>query len=365
MTRTVALTRVVLSVSLAATAAWTPLPCQQVILSEVRADAAESWIELHNRGAAAADLSSHTIYYASRTPGQPQTYWWGFPAGTVLEAGGFLRVHWYLPAPSSPEPGELYTGATVFHFLFGYGGEPLRPDRGALALLASQQSPAMNTAAAFVDFICWGESGFPREDLAVQAGSWTTGASTPAIPAGQSLARDVSILGQMPSRALEWFVDPTPTPRAANLGGASVTPHGQSCTVHGHRLLGAPELSASSLPLAGSATFGFRVGATTGVYGEHCVLVFSAAAAPQSLPSILPQLPGQGCREAIDPRFVLGTMLQRTHAVETAFAMPLTAVPAAAAGTTFHAQAIVLDLLPFAWPPYQGITNALAVEVGL
>ena len=47
----------------------------------------EDWIELHNTGTSAADLSG---YHLSDRYNNPQK--WAFPAGTVLQAGGFLRV---------------------------------------------------------------------------------------------------------------------------------------------------------------------------------------------------------------------------------------------------------------------------------
>jgi len=342
----------------------TALTAQDVVLSEVRADGTERWVEIHNRGAAPAALASWSLHYATRTTGTPQNYWWAFPSWATLAPGGFLRVHWYQSSPGTAVPGELYTGTSPYGFLFGLGGEELHGEGGAFALVRSQQNGAMNTAAMYEDWLSWGENGFTRENLAVQNGRWTAGRHAPAIPAGQSLARHVAAIGLMTTHELEWFVDPTPTPMSGNVTGVLVASYGQGCAVPGHHLLGVPVLRTQSLPTIGNSQFGYSVDSTTGVYGESMLFAFSAAAAPAGLPSLLPVFPGASCAEAIDTRYVLAAWLLPTHAVQTPVPLTLTNVPASLSGLALHAQAMLFDWLPNAYPPFQGLTNAVVVVLG-
>src|SRR5206468_949258 len=136
------------------------------------ATGSDRWIEVHNRGSAVADLSLWSLYLATATPGRPQNYWWPFPAGTTLPPDSYLRVHWYQPVPAATAPNELWTGNTVYDFLFGLGGETLPSSAAALALLQSQQNALMNSASVFVDFVEYGAPSLPREALAVQAQLW-------------------------------------------------------------------------------------------------------------------------------------------------------------------------------------------------
>jgi hypothetical protein len=342
----------------------TRLPCQSVLLHEVQADSAEQWIELYNRTAAAVDLSTWSLHYVSATPGMPQTYWWGFPSGTTLGPGAFVRVHWNQPIPASPGAGELFTGDTPWHFLFGLGSEPLTGGRGALCLFRSQQNALMNTAAIIEDWVSWGDHGFQREDLAVQAGRWSAGRNTPSIPAGSSLARNTPAVGLVAFHDEAWFLDSTPTPLQPNLGSADVLAYGSACTLPGNHLLGLPQLHTTSLPLLGNAQFGFAIDATTGIYGEFALLFFSAGAGPPGMPSVLPPAPAGGCHQAIDPTLMLAFWLLPTQIVSTHVPMSLAGLPPALAGTQLHTQALVIDLLPYTYLPYQGITNALRVTLG-
>lgn len=339
------------------------LHAQTVLISEVEADGADRWVEVHNRGTTAVDLSTWTLHYASRTPLLPQIYWWGFPSGTTLAANGYLRVHWYTNGPTNQALGEFYTGTSPFGFLFGYGGEPLAAQSGALALFSTQSSSGMGTATWLEDWVSWGDHDFPRESLAVAAGLWTSGAEAPAIPPTESLARNPAAIGVVASCEQQWFLDPTPTPLQPNLSGAMLQSYGTACAPPGNHLLGAPALSAPSLPLLGNPQFGFAIGNTTGIYGEFALLAFSAAAAPPGLPSVLPPTAG-GCAEAIDPLQLVGLWLVPTQVVQTPVPMSLAGQPAALAGAELHVQALVLDLLPFGYLPYQGISNALRVVLG-
>jgi len=341
------------------------LSAQNVLLHEVRADAGGRWIELHNRGAAAADLSTWTLFHASLTPNMPQTYWWPFPTGTVLEPGGYLRVHWFQAAPGTPQPaGELWTGATPWDFLWGLGGETLRGERGAIGLLRSQNSALMSSASVVEDWVVWGQTGFSREFMATGAGVWSQGHYLPAIPVGSSLARDPALVDQVADADLAWFVDATPTPLATNQTGAVVESYGTPCTLPGHHLIGQPLLRATSEPLRGNAAFALTVDSTLGLYGEFVAFGFAPSQGFAGMPTILPPYPGPACAEAIDVTQLVTIVMVPAQFLTTPIPLPLVGLPPAVVGVELHAQALVLDLVVGANPPYQGLTNALRLVVG-
>ena len=124
---------------------------QDVYLSEIRADASETWIELHNRGSNPVDISQWSLHCATTTASMPQTYWWPFPLGTTLAPDAFLRVHWFQSEPAVPVTGNLYTGTSPYGFLFGLGGEALSGNAGAAALIASQANAQMNSPTVLRD----------------------------------------------------------------------------------------------------------------------------------------------------------------------------------------------------------------------
>lgn len=355
--------RTIAALSTTAALSCLALPAQDVLLSEVCADAGGPWVELHNRSAATVDLSSWSLHLASRTVGMPQSYWWAFPTGTTLPAGGFLRVHWFQAWPTAAAPGELYTGNSVWDFLFSLGGEPLRADRGALGLFRSQLDSMMNTSSIVEDWVSWGDHGFVREPLAITNGRWTAGSHTPAIAAGTSLARNTGTVGSGLPHAQQWFTDSTPTPLQPNLSGAGVAAYGQGCAATGHHLLGVPTLRAPSLPLIGNAQFRLELDHTTGIYGEHAFVAWSAGARPAGAPSLLPPVVG-GCAESIDPWQLVAMWLLPTQVITTVMPLSLAGLPPELAGTELHVQAMVVDLLPFTYPPYQGLSNALHVTLG-
>lgn len=339
------------------------LKAQDVLLSEVCADAGNQWIELFNRGASTIDLSSWSLHLASRTAGMPQNYWWAFPAGTTIASGGYLRVKWFQASAPGTAPGDLVTGNSVWNFLFSLGAEPLQADRGALGLFRSQLSSMMDTASIVEDWVSWGDHDFAREYLAIANGRWSSGLQTPAIAAGSSLARNVGALGTGVPHDQEWFSDPSPTPLAPNLTGGSVSSYGVACAVPGNHLLGQPLLRATSLPLRGNAQFGLALDHTTGIYGEHVLVAWSAAAAPAAQPSVLPPVSG-GCAESVDTSQLVALWLLPTQLMTTNLPLSLATMPSALVGSELHAQALVLDLLPYAYPPYQGLSNALRIVFG-
>lgn len=348
----------------AMTAVTASVTAQDVYLSEVRADGQEAWIEVHNRGATAANLSTWSLHAATHTPGMAQNYWWPFPAGTTLQPDQYLRVHWYSLPDGSAQPGDLYTGTSPYGFLFGLGGEALHGAAGAVALFRSQSNSMMSTPAMVADWLSWGVAGYQREYLAISAGVWSSGHAAPSIPDGASLARDVALIDVVADADEAWFVDHSPTPLGPNVTGAVAEPYGTACALPGNHMLGAPTLTTSGPPLIGDETFALRVGNTTGLFGEFVLIGFSVGAAPPGLPSILPHYSGTGCQEAIDVTSLLTTWILPAQLFETPIALPLDGLSNAAAGAELHAQALVIDLLPYTYPPYQGLTNALRLVLG-
>ena len=337
---------------------------QAVVVSEVRADAAERWVELHNRGPVAIDVSSWSLHYATRTPGMPKNYWWPLPVGTVMAPDSYLRVNWFQTGSNVPGTGELWTGTSPYGFLFGLGGETLLGTRGAFALVRSQNNSLMTTAAIIEDWVSWGENGYTRESLAIEVGLWSSGRHLPAIAVGTSLARDPQLVGNVAFADLAWFVDHSPTPLHANMTGAIVQSYGQACSLPGNHLLGLPTMRAESLPLLGNNEFALVVDNTTGIFGEFVLVGFGTAAAPVGTPSILPPYVGVPCHEAIDVQQLITTWLLPAQIVGTAVPLPLHLLPPSAVGLELHAQALVLDLLPNVFLPYQGLSNALRVVIG-
>ena len=53
-----------------------------------------------------------------------------------------------------------------------------------------------------------------------------------------------------------------------------------------------------------------------------------------------------------------------TQVMTTFVPLSLAGLPVELVGSELHAQALVLDLLPYADPPYQGLSNALQIVFG-
>lgn len=337
---------------------------QDVILSELGNDGSGGWIELHNRGATSADVSTWSLYLTTATPGRVQTYWWGFRAGTAIPAGGFLLVRWLAPVPSPPIAGEVATGSSQFDFLFGLGAEAVPLGRGALALLRSQQNALMNSPTVFADWVSWGSGGLTRESLAQQAGVWLQDHATPALSAGRSIARHPrTLVPNNPEQA--WFVDDTPTPGQDNVGAADMHVLGSPCAPIGHHLLGAPMLAAISTPVLGNAAFALRVTNTTGVLLERCVIAFATNEVAAGIDNLLPPAPGgEACRVYLDPAAWFANSWLHTSVSQTTLPLSLATLPASLAGAHFAVQALVFDDSASAWPAYQGVTNAIVITLG-
>lgn len=232
-----------------------PTARAQVVLSEI--DFATRvgvgpWIEITNRGSAPVDLSAWSIYLATKTATAPQNYWWGFPRGTSLAAGAFLRVHWMAPKQTATTT-DIYTGNRVSDFLFGLWSEPLSSTSGALALMSTQSSSLVNDSNYIVDWVSWGDTGFRRENLAIKKGRWTANSQAPGASSATppSLAYDYSQLTGRSSGQL-WFRDSTPTPLRENLGGARADRYGTPCQ---GQLTRAVDLVAIGMPALGNRGF--------------------------------------------------------------------------------------------------------------
>lgn len=339
---------------------------QDVYLSEIQIDASNStqWIELHNRGNNTADISTWSLHCQTTTPGMPNTYWWPFPAGTSLAPNAFMRVHWLAEAPAAPQPGDLYTGTTPYDFLFGLGSETLFGDEGAAALLKSQDNSQMGLPAIYVDWVSWGVSGFQREDLAITAGLWSLGRFVTDFPSGTSIARDPDLMRTTTYPDEAWFIDFSPTPLMPNVTGAVIESYGNACTLPGNHLLGVPSLTTDTQPLLGNGQFGFSVQNTTGIFGEFVVIGFSASAAPAGQFSILPAYSGTGCQEVINTAELVATWLVPATILQTDVPLPLDNLSTQVVGLELHVQALVIELLPTANPPYQGLSDALRIVIG-
>lgn len=337
---------------------------QDVILSEIRADSTATWVEIHNRSAAPQDLSDWSLYLETKTVGMPQNYWWPFPGGTTLAPDEYVRVFWHQDEPLNPPPGSLYTGTAPHGYLFSLGGEALRPWSGALALIDSQTGAHMGTASHITDWVSWGETGFIREHLAIQNGVWELGSTGPQIPPNHSFARNTAAVGTLARRLDEWFLDASPTPMASNIAGLEVESYGPACTVPGHHLVGTPTLRTTSLPLLGNADFGYVLENTTGFFGENMVLFYSAGARPAAQPNVVPAFPGASCEHSLDATRILAVLTKKTDVMQTVVPLPLNTCSPAVAGLEIHTQAIVFDWLPNAYPPFQGVSNAVRVVIG-
>lgn len=204
------------------------LTSQLVVLSEIEFQG--QWIEIVNLGQKEADLGEWSLYLATQTPNTPQNYWWGFPRGTKLQPGAFVRVHWLAKIQQSTAT-DIYTGDTLFHFLFGLFAESLDPNRGALALFSTQANNQMNDRSKIMDWVSWGTTGFKRENLAVDNGRWKAGTTAPAATGTPlpSIAYDYSAPAGV-HEGSDWFRDSTPSPGKDNVGGASAALYGTACT---------------------------------------------------------------------------------------------------------------------------------------
>ncbi len=226
----------------------------QVVISEIDFTKNAQWIELYNMGTKDVDVSAWSIYQANSV--KPGEHWWGFPKNTFLKAGKFLRVHWLAKVQTTTAT-DIYTGDTVYHFLFGLFAKSLDPSRGALALMNTQANSKMNAATSIVDWVSWGTTGFKREDLAIFAKEWTKNSFAPAASGSPlpSLAYDYTLPGAA-GHGGQWFLDSSPTPGANNIGNAFAKSFGSACTAG---LKPSAKLVASGVPASGNSSFSIGI----------------------------------------------------------------------------------------------------------
>ncbi|MFQ5506864.1 MAG: hypothetical protein ACE5F1_18995 [Planctomycetota bacterium] len=301
----------------------------QVVLSEI--EFTTNWIEIANLGQKSADLSTWSIYQATKTANRPGNYWFGFPPETTLDGGKLLRVHWLADNPTktvlvagvtkgkptviglvaahgkpanttfkvtvsgitggsrslngehtasyvsptsfsipidttlatgtykggsvllnSDSSIEIFTGKSIFHFLFGLHAEPLDGNQGALALMSTQSNSQVNAKEVIQDWVSWGTGGFKREDLAVAANRWVKGSIAAAATGSPtpSLAYAYSNVSSAHSN-LDWFLDFSPTPGVENLGGAKAELFGAPCS----KLLAPARMVSNGVPAQGNRFF--------------------------------------------------------------------------------------------------------------
>lgn len=125
---------------------------QDVRINEV--NLAGGWIELHNTGEEAVDVSA---YQFCNRPAYAAVGDLEVVSGEMMiEPGGFLVVNWDAIAGDTAELG-LYTSASF------------------------------SSADAMVDYLAWGGAGGGREGVAVEAGLWQEGDFATMPEAEQSL----------------------------------------------------------------------------------------------------------------------------------------------------------------------------------
>lgn len=233
----------------------------QVVISEISFES-PAWIELRNNGGNEVDVSGWSLYQATKTANRSGNYWWGFPAGTRIKAGDYLRVLWGAPIQAPTDPRDFYTGDKSIHFLFGHGFEKLSPASGAIAVLNTQSNTQMNSVGIVVDWLQWGEAGFKRENLATAASPQLWAANT-FIPKGEA---DMSIAllydkDANPTPPSAFFPDYTPTPLSHNADEYGVTTDLQPCGYGSHPIV---ELGLDSDPIHGNKDFALVLNNTRG-----------------------------------------------------------------------------------------------------
>jgi len=305
----------------------------------------DEWIELRNLGTTSVNISTWSIYFATDTPGRAQNYWFALPANTSISSQSSLRVHWMVPYQAK-NLSEIFTGNSVFHFLFGYGAEELGDAaNGALALLSTQNNALMNNASVFRDWVTWGNGWTAgnrpiREDLAIQNQRWVANASVSTPRPGDSIALIYTSQAE-PTPVSAFFHDATPTPvlpnnpiSGLNHENASFTvlerPQGtplQPCTGTGGT---APVVTALSVPTDGNVDFGLRL--SNLVPGQLAVLILGVAA--QETP--WPFTPSCTFNVALSPSIAIGYAVASTT-IDQPISFEITPP------TTLFAQAIAIE----------------------
>jgi len=330
-----------------------------VIISEVgfAASGDGDWIELFNRSSGPADLTGFSIYQATKTAGQPQTYWWRIPNGTSIPSNSFLRVRWRAAIPMTPVPGEIATGNSIFNFLFGLGSEPFSQARGALGLFSTTDNALMNDPSVIRDWVSWGETGFAREDLAVQNDRWQAGAAVRGIvDPSDSLALAIARAAPDPTPVTAWFRDASPTPGDFNATGAGNVSRYGTATRLNSQLLQEPALFGSNSPTApGNRDLVISVDGTTGNPNE---VVFVAVSEGQ----LTTPLPVLRMDVFIDPAQVVADFSFVPSQLGTTPIFNYADLTPSLSGVDFYAQAFIVNIA--VGGAVLGSSNAIAFSVG-
>ncbi|MCA8958281.1 MAG: hypothetical protein KDC87_19545 [Planctomycetes bacterium] len=242
----------------------------QVILSEIQFE--DQWIEILNNGPNEVDMSSWSVYLATKTPNRTNNYWFGFPANSRMAGYQFLKLYWGKKIPTTTPPNELYTGDSNWHFLFGHGFEPLDRQQGALAICNTQLNAQMNSPGIFVDWIQWGGTGFKREDIAANQNLWQANSYVASVPTGASLSL-LYFMDANPPPIAAYFFDFTPTPLIHNATPLGVENLGGNCSVNKD-----PSINLVNVgwPIHGNKDFSLVVENTQGAaFFERMIFLFS------------------------------------------------------------------------------------------
>lgn len=142
----------------------------QVWISEVLYDPAGpdssfQKIELENRGPTAVALGNWSICI--------QFLYKRFPTGSSIAAGGRYTIH--INRNGANNPTNWYTGAYV------------NLDKASDGISLYHTFSGFATPGNMEDYVGFGAGGQPRENVAVAAGLWSTGAFVPLAPEGQSV----------------------------------------------------------------------------------------------------------------------------------------------------------------------------------
>lgn len=338
-----------------ATALWTGLSASnlssQVIISEIDSSPSGAWIELYNQSPSDFDLSSFSLYHATKTPFRVNDYWFAFAMGTEIKGKDYLRIHWGAPIPSTPpgDPRNIFTGDSTWHFMFGHGFESLSDQQGAIALCNTQLNSQMNNAGIFTDWIQWGGSDFKRGQTAVNSSLWESVTTTiPVGPAGQSLIVIYDERNRVsPPPLTAYDYDYSPTPLAHNAAPLERNDLGGACSVNTSASF---ELTSNGFPFYGNQGFQLVINGTQGpAFFESMILLFSFESSTAMSP--------MGVCMALDltKTYILSDPIATANS-STSLAAPLH-TPASLAGVNFYLQTLVIS------SGYHGFSNILQLTI--
>ena len=231
----------------------------QVVISEVMihpksgSDVGYEWIEITNVSSSTVSLSNWCLFVGTRKKigtNKPGNYWWPFPKtgpGSQIPAGGRVVIQWLqkgINQHKQDPKGDydlLYTGTTVFDFLFGlFHYDPtknppesdmaLPNDGGSLGLVRSQNKDNVLLPGFWADYLEYGSAGFLREEIPVKAGIWKAGTFVPLPPKVTEWPLGVSLAYAYTGNApYNYWRDSSPTMGHPNTVGATRSTFGKGC----------------------------------------------------------------------------------------------------------------------------------------